>query len=419
MLHQIKIDNFKSFKELDVTLNQLNVLIGANASGKSNFINVFTFLKDIVINGLENAVSLQGGTKYIRNLNLSSKIPTSIALEIFPTKNHIFPIDLNRFLLASYSKINYGFSIRSYKKSDKYKVVKEFLDAKCEFFEFNENKLDEESPKKLGAGSFTIKREGNEVSFQVETEPEFIATETLKNFQMVMLRRRGLSKQLVLEFPSLIPPLVFVSDFIEDVAVYDILPNALKKSSLMSGKNELEPDGSNLALILMKILKDPNSKKKISGLIKEMLPFFEELSVEKFGDKFLIPYLKESYCTEKLPTSMVSDGTVNLMALIIALYFEEKQLIIIEEPGKFLHPHLISRMIELMKDSSETDGKQILFTTHNPEVLKNVELKDIILASRDSECVSTITKPSESEDVKIFLKNELGISELFVKQLLD
>ncbi|MHC3130004.1 MAG: AAA family ATPase [Candidatus Bathyarchaeota archaeon] len=51
MLHNIRIDNFKSFKKLDVTLNQFNVLIGANASGKSNFVSIFSFLKDIVSNG--------------------------------------------------------------------------------------------------------------------------------------------------------------------------------------------------------------------------------------------------------------------------------------------------------------------------------------------------------------------------------
>ncbi|MHC3130003.1 MAG: ATP-binding protein [Candidatus Bathyarchaeota archaeon] len=352
-------------------------------------------------------------------MNISSTIPTSITIEMFPTKNHIFPIDLHRFLLASYQKINYGFSIRFFKKSDNYRISKEFLEAECEFFEFNQEENEEENPKKLGEGSFIISRTGNKFSSHIKTTPEYIATELLKNWQLFILNRSRLSKQLFLELPTLMPPLIFLSDFIEDTGVYDILPNAVKGASSILGKNELESDGSNLALILMKILKNPDAKKKISGLITEMLPFFEDISVEKFGDKFLIPFLKESYCNEKLPVSMVSDGTINLMGLILALYFEDKKLIIMEEPGRFLHPYLISKMIDIMKDSSETDGKQMIFTTHNPEVLKHIDVKDILLVSRDAESVSRIKRPSESEEVQIFLKNEMGIDELFVKQLLE
>src|SRR3989442_14807217 len=71
-IRKIKVSNFKSFKNLDVELREFNALIGANASGKSNFIQIFTFLRDIVKHGLENAISLQGGTEYLRNINIGS-----------------------------------------------------------------------------------------------------------------------------------------------------------------------------------------------------------------------------------------------------------------------------------------------------------------------------------------------------------
>ena len=71
-IKRIEVKNFKSFKDLRVDLGRFNVLIGANASGKSNFVSIFRFLRDIVIWGLDNAVSLQGGVEYIRNINISS-----------------------------------------------------------------------------------------------------------------------------------------------------------------------------------------------------------------------------------------------------------------------------------------------------------------------------------------------------------
>ena len=76
-IKKIKVSNFKSFKELEIDLNQFNVLVGANAAGKSSFIQIFDFIRDIIKSGLSNAISMQGGVEYLRNLNiikLKSKI---------------------------------------------------------------------------------------------------------------------------------------------------------------------------------------------------------------------------------------------------------------------------------------------------------------------------------------------------------
>ncbi len=54
-IKNIKVTNFKSFKELDVNLGNFNVLIGSNASGKSNFVQIFEFLRDIVRNPMISA----------------------------------------------------------------------------------------------------------------------------------------------------------------------------------------------------------------------------------------------------------------------------------------------------------------------------------------------------------------------------
>ena len=69
-IKSIRVKNFKSFKDVEVHLGNFNVLIGANASGKSNFIHIIEFLRDIQRHGLENAISLQGGPEYLTNLNI-------------------------------------------------------------------------------------------------------------------------------------------------------------------------------------------------------------------------------------------------------------------------------------------------------------------------------------------------------------
>ncbi|RKY29900.1 MAG: ATPase, partial [Candidatus Omnitrophota bacterium] len=77
-IKRIEVKNFKSFKEVRVDLRKFNVIIGANASGKSNFVHIFEFLRDITTSGLDNAVSWQGGVEYLRNINIGTSEPLSI-----------------------------------------------------------------------------------------------------------------------------------------------------------------------------------------------------------------------------------------------------------------------------------------------------------------------------------------------------
>jgi Predicted ATPase len=152
--------------------------------------------------------------------------------------------------------------------------------------------------------------------------------------------------------------------------------------------------------------------------VKDLLPFVDNLSVEKFADKSLLFKLKESYNKKQyLPASLISDGTINITALIIALFFEKKPLTIIEEPERNIHPYLISKVVEMMKDAS--NNIQILVSTHNPEIVKIADLENLLLISRDKEGFSIISRPSEKENVKIFLKNEIGIEELYIQNLLE
>jgi|SRR5882762_270237 len=123
-------------------------------------------------------------------------------------------------------------------------------------------------------------------------------------------------------------------------------------------------------------------------------------------------YFKREY----LPASLLSDGSISIVALIVALFFETKELIVIEEPERNLHPSLISKVVAMMKDAAK--HRQILITTHSPEVVKHAGVDNLLLLSRDSEGYSTVTRPADNESVKSFLSDELGIDELYAQQLL-
>ena len=204
----------------------------------------------------------------------------------------------------------------------------------------------------------------------------------------------------------------------KSTSIYDFDPKLPKKATSLIGKLELEEDGGNLAIVLKNIMEDDENTRKFSNLMKYLLPFVDSLDVEKHADRSLIFRLSEIYNKKQyIPAFFISDGTINITALIIGLYFEKKSLTIIEEPERNIHPHLIFKVAEMMKDASEK--KQIIVTTHNPEMIKHIDLKNILLVSRDKDGFSIISKPHEKESVKIFLQNELGIEELYVQNLLE
>jgi predicted ATPase len=167
---------------------------------------------------------------------------------------------------------------------------------------------------------------------------------------------------------------------------------------------------------LKKILADKKNREQFLYLMRNLLPFINKMDVEKFADKSLLVKLQEAYYKEYLPATLISDGTINLTALILALYFEEKPLIIIEEPERNIHPHLISKVVEMMKEASE--NKQIIVTTHNPEVVRYAGLENLLLIYRDKEGFSHISRPADKIEVKTFLEQEIGIEELYVENLL-
>jgi len=74
-IHKVRASNFKSFNELEVELRPLNILVGANAAGKSNFLEIFRFLRDLSELGIENAVQVQGGMDYLANVKIGSSRP--------------------------------------------------------------------------------------------------------------------------------------------------------------------------------------------------------------------------------------------------------------------------------------------------------------------------------------------------------
>jgi len=199
------------------------------------------------------------------------------------------------------------------------------------------------------------------------------------------------------------------------VAIFDIDPRAIKRPHETAGIPRLEENGENLSLVLKQILADPERSRKLHNLLQYMLPFAKEVGVEQYLGVSLLLKLREEYYDDSLLADLLSDGTVDVVALIIALFFEDNDVVIIEEPERNLHPHLISGLMRLMEDAST--NKQVIITTHSSEIVKHAGVENLLLISRDKDGFSAVSRPAEKQDVKVFLENDLGLDTVFVQEL--
>ncbi|MFC1715207.1 AAA family ATPase, partial [Candidatus Poribacteria bacterium] len=211
------------------------------------------------------------------------------------------------------------------------------------------------------------------------------------------------------------PMMVRALDY--NISIYDFARGIVRDAVSVVAKAELEENGSNLAVVLKNIMSKSDGKRKLLNLVDYALPFVDDLVIERFADKFLLFKLKEKYSDQYLPGFLLSDGTINTIALVVALYFEKQPLAIFEEPEYGIHPYLISEVIDMMRDASE--NKQIIAATHSPEMVRHANKEDILLISRDEEGFSTICRPSKKEDVNRFLENGMRMEELYVNDLLE
>jgi predicted ATPase len=268
---------------------------------------------------------------------------------------------------------------------------------------------------KIGPDDVVDRLEKERASLEdVSRRPSHEDFENLKTVVTQMLESKG--KVLLIQHPALFALVGPFEALFERVAVYDIDPHAIKRPHETAGRASLEENGENLALVLKNILADPEKSRKFHNLLRDILPFAIEMGTEQYLGTSVLLKLRERYYEDGLLANLLSDGTVDAAALVTALFFEDKDVVIIEEPERNIHPRLISGLMTLMKDAAR--NKQIIITTHSPEVVKHAGLENLLLLARDEEGFSTISRPAEKEAVKIFLEHDLGLDDLFVQELL-
>ena len=425
LIEHIHVRNFKSIKEATLNLEPLTVIVGANAAGKSNIINVFRFISNIITVGIDNAIALQGGIPYLTNACLKKGTPIEISFTVnLSSEGWVRHSDI-KHIGFEIERIHYHFIIQPNLRGNGYHIYRDTLqfDFKCmkvnasakkedRYTDMSESLtflFDRKTPESSVKVSFSF---SDNSSFDNDTK-EKIKQDTSAFFFCKLANEN--KKELMLYRMALLLPPFFSEDSL--IRIFDFDPRVLKASSSMVSIRRLNEDGSNLALVLRGILNTKEKRKKLTTLLNEFLPFVESIKVENNLDKSVSYKLQEKYSNKSFHANFLSDGTVSVLAIIIALYFEaESNVIILEEPERNIHPKLLPDFLASAEDVSTE--KQVIITTHNPELLKHSSISNVRLVTRDKTGFSIVSSPKDSETVQRFIKNDLGLDDLFIQDLL-
>ncbi len=362
----IKLKNWRNFQTVDVDLQSRVFLVGPNASGKSNFLDVFRFLSDIVKpgGGLQKAVDDRGGLSKIRCLaarehpEVEIEVQLSDYMDTEPLWTYAIGIKQQsrgrHLTLVSYEKI--------WKKNE------QIL-----------NRPDKE-----------------------DSADEIRLTQT--NIQQIIANQ---------DFRD-------VAKFFESISYLHIIPQLVRNPEAFTGPGVTgDPYGRSF---LEKVARTPYTTKKsrlgkIEKALKIAVPQLKNLADVK--DEAGIPHLEAIYehwrpKGAKQREDQFSDGTLRLLGLLWAL-LESDSLLLLEEPELSLNAGIIRKLPALMYRLQQQKKRQIILSTHSADLLsdKGIGGEEVLLLvpSREGTEVMAV---SSYKAIDNLLRAGLSIGEAIV-----
>ena len=409
-ISNIEIKNFKSFRDVSVDLNNLNVLIGACSSGKTNFIEIFKFLKDISID-FNNAVNIHAGS-FLQNFtsidndeNVCVKI--SFGDDSYENTNFYlsnFKNSSNKEFDLQFRKIIYEISFNF--NNNKCKILNENVEFHFDIKNNEDNSIFE--------NELYIKNNNGKITSDLKHETILKVSDLIPESLLYFAENTFNKSNVPIINSSLSTVPVPWKMLFNEILFYDFDPKFCKNINKHNGNIKLTELGENLPFVLDNIL--TSDKRKFLNLVNILFPDIKEVDVDKITEDTKIFTIQESYSNYIVPAPLVSDGTSNSIALLIAIFFEESNNVLIEEPERNIHPSLLNKFVYLLKDASQ--HKQIIVTTHSPELLKNMDLNTVLFIFRDVNGFSNITKPINNKILKEFI-DEFGIDEVFIDNYME
>lgn len=178
-----------------------------------------------------------------------------------------------------------------------------------------------------------------------------------------------------------------------------------------------QPDGSNLPWVIAELRKDKRRFEEWIAHVRTALPDIRDIeTIERPEDRHRYLLIHYEGGTE-VPSWLVSDGTLRLLALTIPAYLPEIDgVFLIEEPENGIHPRAIETVLQSL--SSIYDG-QVLLATHSPVALNMLDPKDVLCFAKDVTGATDIVAGNLHPALKTWKKGEPDFGLLFAAGILS
>ena len=353
------VRNYRSISEAQIKLDPLTVLVGPNASGKSNWLDVLRFMKD--------AIRFDPGVAIFQRQGLEAIYHSRTAAEQLHIEMGIAATVRSRFASQGYAAIQYGFALTRTKEG-MFRVSQEagIISDECEdssVFGFSSQDgyiTFSEYPAPMDIKSMLSLKDGGDVEVTALGLP-ILAREIRRLSSLDSEQDRFLTPLVRDGFRQL--HYIFTN-----ARFYHIFPNTIREPQRSGNTYLLDEDASNLAAILLETAREsPRAMSRIREALIHLVPGITDLEVRPVGG-YLVVRLKHGSGPEAtwFDLSQESDGTVRLLALLIALNQQRPlPLLGIEEPELTVHPGSLAILADLINEASLRS--QIIVTTHSPD----------------------------------------------------
>ena len=388
MIEYIKIEGFRSFRKVELSLSPLSVLIGPNGSGKSNFLDLLFLMAEAAYGGLAEGIAYRGGFDNLAFKGDPGDIFFGFRFQptgIFEAEND--PVSFKLLLKKIGPNPKVWFE----------QVSKEPHPPHLSPLYVMHRDKDGCMFRSIRTGMREVVAEGEEGKV-LESDSE------LAIFQV-----KDQDK-----YPTPYKLLRYLQEWTlyRDINVGPDSP--VRQASLVRSTLRLAPNGANLASVLNSILQNhPAIWKEIEEILETAYPGFHSIRVPPEGGdgKILLRWWERPYEKEKgFSANLLSDGTLKLLCLIAILKTPDPpSLISIDEPELGLHPDWVKLVAELLQ--SAATRTQLIVTTHSPQLVAMLEPGQIIVAEKNEG--ETQLKTLSEQDLGKWLK-EFNLGELWL-----
>lgn len=344
IISKIELFNWKNFHRCEVGVQERCFVVGANAAGKSNFIDALRFLRDVAKQGggLQTAVRVRGGITKIRCLAAREQSNVKLAIELSESDSRE---------LCWHYELNFkhtGGGIRE----NQVKIVSEKVFS------------------------------GREQRYVLDRSAETLGEdeETLK--------------YTYLEQPNANKDFRVIQQFLQNVEYLNVVPQMVRESASSSYSGDKEDYYGRNFLKRLALLNDNTRRsyfRKINEFLKLAVPQLEELSFVK--DEIGVSHLEARYVHwrtrgSKQQEMQFSDGTLRLIGFLFAL-IDSNGVLLLEEPEINLHPGIVAQFPEFIAKIQRVKkgGRQVFITTHSYDILSNegIAPEEVLLLTNSPE----------------------------------